>query len=160
MIWRSDGVVDANDAPGKLVIASNLPNGTRLVRRGVQKVGKSGGVRKRKKPGRISRPFQVKYGVVVPQSVKHALELDTESENTLWTDAIRKKLASLLALNCFEFHAPDYKPSSDYQWTKLSMIFEVKQDAGRRKAHLVASGHLVDPMSINPRSTVVMGISV
>lgn len=39
------------------------------------------------------------------------------------------------------------------------MIFEVKQD-GRRKARLVAGGHLVDPMGINPRSTVVKGISV
>ena len=39
------------------------------------------------------------------------------------------------------------------------MIFEVKQD-GRRKARLVAGGHMVDPMGINPRSTVVKGISV
>ncbi len=39
------------------------------------------------------------------------------------------------------------------------MIFEVKQDGGR-KARLVASGHLVDPMGINPRSTVMKCISV
>ena len=63
-----------------------------------------------------------------------------------------------MALDCFAFHAPDYKPSSDYQWTKLTMIFEVKQD-GRRKAHLVAGGHLVDPKGVNSRSTVVKGIS-
>ncbi len=68
-------------------VASNLPSRTRLVQQVVQKVGKSGGVRKWKKPGRISRPFHVMYGVVVPQSVKHALDLDTESGNLLWTDA-------------------------------------------------------------------------
>ena len=39
------------------------------------------------------------------------------------------------------------------------MIFEVKQDA-RRKARLVAGGHLVDPKGISFRSTVIKGISV
>jgi hypothetical protein len=39
------------------------------------------------------------------------------------------------------------------------MIFEVKQD-GRRKAHLVAGSHMIDPNGINSRSTVVNGISV
>ena len=39
------------------------------------------------------------------------------------------------------------------------MIFEVKQD-GRHKGCLVAGGHMVDPMGINSRSTVVKGISV
>jgi hypothetical protein len=39
------------------------------------------------------------------------------------------------------------------------MIFDVKQD-GRRKARLVAGGHMVDPMGVNSRSMVVKGISV
>jgi hypothetical protein len=63
-----------------------------------------------------------------------------------------------LALDYFTFHLPDYKPSSNYQWTKLSMIFEVKQD-GRHKARLVAGGHIVDPMGVNSRSTVVKVIT-
>ena len=42
---------------------------------------------------------------------------------------------------------------------KLTMIYEVKQD-GRRKARLVAGGHLVDPWGVNTRSTVVKGVSV
>ena len=140
-------------------VASHLPNGTRLIRRMIRAVPQTGGGRKRKKPGRISRPLEVKYGVPIPRNVAHALELDAEAGNTFWADAIRKEVASLLALDCFSFHAPDYKPSSEYQWTKLTMIFEVKQD-GRRKARLVAGGHLVDPKGINSRSTVVKGISV
>ena len=131
----------------------------RLIRRALRAVPTTGGVRKRKKPGRISRPLEVKYGVTIPRSVKHALELDAEAGNTFWADAIRKEVESLLAFDCFSFHAPDYKPSSEYQWTKLTMIFEVKQD-GRRKARLVAGGYLVDPKGINSRSTVVKGISV
>jgi hypothetical protein len=146
-------------ADSGIKVAANLPNGTRLIRRVTRDGIKPGGVRKRKKPGRISRPLEVKYGVVVPRSVKHALELDAENGNTFWADAIRKEIDSLLALDCFQFHAPDYKPSADYQWTKLTMIFEVKQD-GRRKGRLVAGGHLVDPKGINSRSTVVKGISV
>ena len=39
------------------------------------------------------------------------------------------------------------------------MICEVKQD-GRRKASLIAGGHMVDPMDVNSRSTVVKEISV
>jgi hypothetical protein len=58
--------------------------------------------------------------------VKHALQLDEESGTTFWMDAIKKEIDSLLALNCFEFHSPDFKPSSGYQWTKLIMNFEVK----------------------------------
>jgi hypothetical protein len=143
-----------------LHVPSTLPDGTRLIRRVVSKVNQqTKGLRKKRKPGRISHPLQEKYGVEIPRSVKHALEFDAQAGNTLWTDAIKKEVASLLALDCFTFHSPDYKPSSDYQWTKLSMIFEIKQD-GRRKARLVAGGHMVDPMGVNSRSTVVKGISV
>ena len=31
----------------------------------------------------------------------------------LWADAIRKEFKSWLAHDCFAFHAPDYKPSSE-----------------------------------------------
>ncbi len=106
-------------------LETNLPNGTRLKRRLIRDVPKSGGMRKRKKPGRISCQLEVIDGVTIPRNVKQALELDRENGNTFWADAIRKEIASLLAFDCFEFHAPDYKPSSEFQWTRLSMIFEV-----------------------------------
>ena len=132
---------DDPNSPRTIRVASYLPNGRRFIRRAICAVPKSGGcARKRKKPGRISRPLEVKYGVTIPQNVKHALELDAEPGTAFWKYAICKEVASLLALNCFEFHAPDYKPSSEYQWTKLNMMFEVKQD-GRRKARLVVDGH-------------------
>ncbi len=155
----SDGVSVASDLTTSLKISTNLPNGARLIRRVTHAVGKPGGGRKRKKPGRISRPVLIKYGVTVPRSVRHAYELDRESGTTFWTDAIKKEIESLLALECFSFHDPGYKPNSDFQFAKLSMIFEVKQD-GRRKARLVAGGHMIDPNGINSRSTVVKGISV
>jgi hypothetical protein len=91
--------------------------------------------------------------------VKHAYELDARNGDTGWRDATEKEIASLLALGCFDFRPPHFKPSSEYQFTKLTMIYEIKQD-GRKKARLVAGGHLVDPRGINSRSTVVKGISV
>jgi hypothetical protein len=68
------------------------------------------------------------YGVIIPHSVKHAKELDTKNGNTLWADAIMKEIDSLLRLGCFDFRASDFKPSLEYQFAKLTMIFEVKQD--------------------------------
>jgi hypothetical protein len=132
-----------------LHVPTTLPDGTCLIRRVVSKVKQqTKGRRKKRQPCQITRPLQEKYRVEIPRSVKHAFELDAQAGNTVWADAIKKEIASLLALDCFTFHSPDYKPSSDFQWTKLSMIFEVKQD-GRRKARLVAGGHMVDPMGVN-----------
>ena len=110
-----------------LEIKTTLPDGARLIRRVIHPAGKPGGGRKRKKPGRLSRgPVQMKYGVAVPQNVRHAYELDKESGTTFWADAIQKEIDSLLTLDCFSFHPPGYKPNSDYQFAKLTMIFEVK----------------------------------
>ena len=155
---RLSGGAAPTQLTSRPTIPTNLPDGTRLVRRVATAVSKTGGKRK-SKPGRLSRPVQIKYGVQVPQTVKQAYELDKINGNTLWADAIKKEVDTLLAMKCFAFHSPDYKPSSDFQFAKLSMILEVKQD-GRRKARLVAGGHTVDPMGVNSRSTVVKGISV
>jgi hypothetical protein len=71
---------------------------------------------------------------------------------------LRRKLI-LLWLGCFDFRAPDFKPSSDYQCCRLTMVFEVKPD-GRQKARLVTGGHMIDPRGVSSRSTVVKGVSV
>ena len=100
-----------------------------------------------------------KYGVEAPKSTKHAEELDNQHGNSLWKEAYQKEIASLLSLGCFDFRPPDSKPGPDYQFVKLTMIYEVKQD-GCRKAHLVAGGHLVDPHCISTRSTIIKGVNL
>ena len=116
--------------------------------------------KKKRNPGHISCGQPVfKYGVEVPKSTKHAEELDAQHGNSLWKEAYQKEIVSLLSLGCFDFRPPDSKPGPDYQFVKLTMIYEVKQD-GRRKARLVAGGHLVDPCSISTHSTIVKGVSV
>ena len=62
----SDLADDPNMAATTLNIHSTLPDGTRLIRCVVRAVPKTGGGRKHKKPGRISRPAEVKYGVSIP----------------------------------------------------------------------------------------------
>ena len=101
--------------------------------------------KKKKNPGRISRGQPVfKYGVEDPKDTAHAMALDEANGNTLWKEAADKEIASLLTLGCFDFRSPDDDPGKEFQYVKLTMIYEVKQD-GRRKARLVAGGHLVDP---------------
>ena len=112
--------------------------------------------KKRKK----QRPIeQLKYGVAVPRNVAQAYEFDKLNGNTFWADAIKKELDSLISLECFEFHPTGFNPGADYQWTSLTVIFDVKQDL-RRKARLVAGGHLVDSLDNNVYSSTVKGISV
>ena len=115
---------------------------------------------KKQNPGRISRGQPVfMYGVEVPKNTNHAEELDAQHGNSLWKEVYQKEIASLLSLGCFDFRQPDSKPVPEYQFVKLTMIYEVKWD-GRRKARLVAGGHLVDPHGISTRSTVVKGVSL
>ena len=112
--------------------------------------------KKRKK----QRPMErLKYGVVVPRNVAQAYELDRLNGNNSWHEAIRAEIDSLITLECFEFHDAGYNPGKKYQWTSLTVIFDVKQDL-RRKARLVAGGHLVDSLDNNVYSSTVKGISV
>ena len=154
------------DQPNNQIVTSLESASFRVIRRSTvhstkqrQQVARTKTGKRTKKPGRISRPVEVKYGVKVPRNVLHAYELDDDEGGSSWADAIKTEVDSLLRLECFEFFEPDYKPSSEYQFTKLTMIFEVKQD-GRRKARLVAGGHLLDPRGISSRSTAVKGVSV
>ena len=117
------------------------------------------GHRKCKKPGRTQRPIAIKYSIKIPRDIKEVKIFDEEAGNTLWANAIKAEIDSLLKLQCFEFHDPGYKPPKDYQPTLLNMIFEIKHD-GRCKARLVAGGHLVALRNLSARSTVVKGISV
>lgn len=115
----SDGVLTPGNDGRHLTISDKLPDGTRLIRRVVHSVATTGGKRKRRKPGRLSRPVQVKYGVIIPRSVKHAYKLDREDGTTLWADAIRKEIESLLALHCFSSIPRTTNPARIFKWHVL-----------------------------------------
>jgi hypothetical protein len=79
--------------------------------------------KKKQKPKEL-----LKYGVVVPRNVHQAYQLDLENGNRFWHEAIKLEIDSLIALDCFEFHPIGHTPGPDYQWTSLTIIFDVKQD--------------------------------
>lgn len=115
--------------------------------------------KKKTKPGRNKRIPQTKFGIKVPADFDQAVEFDEENGNRKWQDAVEKEIAALIFHKCFDFKSPNYKPSSDYQYARLNLVFEVKQDL-RQKMRLVIMGNLVDPRGLSTRATVVKGISV
>ena len=80
------------------------------------------------------------FGIQIPKSVADAKALDKENGNTLWQDAIAKETASV---------RPAFKPlphgqraPPGYKWIRCHWIFTVKMEDFRRKARLVAGGHM------------------
>ena len=96
-----------------------------------------------------------KFGIRIPKTVKEALELDRESGNTLWWDAVCKEMKNVrIAFEAFEGEATDIAPG--YQEIRCHMIFDVKMGENfRRKARMVADGHRTEtPTSITYSSVV------
>ena len=74
-IVREDDVKD-----GPIIPTDSSPNGNLLFIRCTDLLNTTN---KKCTAGQISQPVQVKYGVIIPCSVKHAKELDTKNGNTL-----------------------------------------------------------------------------
>jgi Reverse transcriptase (RNA-dependent DNA polymerase) len=107
---------------------------------------------------------QYKFGIKVPKTVREALEIDKEANNTLWLDAIRKEMANVRVAfeewqdgTYAEIKARDKLVG--YQEIKCHMIFDIKMDF-TRKARFVAGGHTTDPPTSLTYSSVVSRESV
>ena len=106
----------------------------------------------------IARAFRVsrdqakkyKFGVEVPRSPKHALQIDQENKNTGWKDAMSLELNQLKDYQTFK-EIPDGQPiPKGYKRVPYHLVFDVKFD-GRLKARLVANGNRtpqVDPEDV------------
>jgi hypothetical protein len=116
----------------------------------------------KKKPGHNNRHLgETKYGIHIPWSVREAFCLDEENGNMLWSDALSKEILALQKMNCFKVVDDEqhWHPARDgYQYAPLQMIFDVKPD-GRRKARLVAGGHVVK-CDVNTYASTVKSLSV
>ena len=123
----------------------------------IYKVRRTG--RNKKKKRSQTRKPEFKYGVQVPRNFEEAKLLDKQNGNTLWQTALETEIRTLLEMDCFDIKAQDFTVEEAYQWTRLHVVWGVKQDL-RRKARLVGGGHLVDPMDHNVYSSTVKGISV
>ena len=93
------------------------------------------------------------FGVQVPRSVKQALQLDEKNGNNAWRDAIRAELSQLQDYETFRDMGKNYKFPQGYTKICCHFVFAIKHD-GRRKARLVAGGHLTS----TPIDSVYSGV--
>lgn len=101
-----------------------------------------------------------KFGIKIPKSVEEAKRFDEENGNTLWWDAICKEMKNVrIAFEAFEGSESDIPIG--YQKIACHMIFDVKMGENfRRKARMVAGGHMTEAPSSITYSSVVSRDSV
>ena len=104
------------------------------------------------KPPKGKRTF--KYGLEVPKSWKDIIRKDTAAENTRWQQAVEKEVGALIQHQCFDFKSADYKPSADYQYCRLHLVYDIKPDL-MFKARLVCDRSRIDPRGLSTRATVI-----
>ena len=98
-----------------------------------------------------------KYGVEIPTSVTHALELDKKNGNTFWRDAIRKEMTNVGI--AFDIIEDDEQLPVGYAKATGHIIFDVKMDF-TRKARWVLDGHKCEKPDISTYAGVVSRESV
>ena len=90
-----------------------------------------------------------KFGIEIPKSVKHALQIDKDNGNRFWEMAIKKEMDKIRSMGTFERwekgSAADLKSGRKklpgYQRITCHMVFDVKMDGNfTRKARFVANG--------------------
>ena len=69
-------------------------------------------------------------------------------------------MTALETAGVWEFHPPHFKLPKDFQFAPLQMIFDVKQEDLRRKARLVAGGHVVESSMWESYASVVQQITI
>jgi hypothetical protein len=100
-----------------------------------------------------------KYGIKIPKSVKEAIEIDVENGNTLWWDALMKEMRNVRC--AFEIHEGKIESLVGYQKVNCHIVWDVKLGENfRRKARLVAGGHVTEPPTSLTYSSVVSRDSV
>jgi hypothetical protein len=100
------------------------------------------------------RGIRYKFGVRIPRNHPEAVRLDEENKNRLWQDSVDTEFEQVDEYETFEDKGVGYRPPSDYKKINVHLIFDVKHDL-RRKARLVAGGHLTDPPKDSSYSGVV-----
>jgi hypothetical protein len=94
-----------------------------------------------------------KFGIEVPKRWDDCVKLDKENDNTLWQDAVMKKMKNVRI--AFKILNGEEPAPPTYQYIRYHMISDVKMEDFRRKARFVAGGHTTDtPHSITYASIV------
>ena len=102
---------------------------------------------------KVSNLPRYHFGVEIPRDPTHAALLDKANGNTLWKESTDKELKSINDHKVFRQVSPE-DDMSQYKRIPYRIIFDCKHD-GRRKARLVAGGHVTAPPTEDVYSGVV-----
>jgi hypothetical protein len=97
---------------------------------------------------KIGKGPMMKFGIEVPKHFNDALRLDRVNGNNLWEEAIKTELEQINSCNTFTDYGKDSPPPKDFKKVPVHFGFDIKFDL-RRKARLVAGGHLTKPIYNN-----------
>ncbi len=78
-----------------------------------------------------------KYGIELPTSVKHAIEIDCKNGNTLWKNALSREMDNLCV--AFEILGPGMKVPPGWHKASGHLVLDVMDFT--RKARWVKDGH-------------------
>ncbi len=82
------------------------------------------------------------FGIECPKTEEDALELVKQNDNSIWADAIAKKMKNVwVAFNVIEDGA---HPPNRYRFVKFHLIVDVKMEDFFQKAMLVTEEHMTD----------------
>ena len=103
-----------------------------------------------------------KFGIKIPKTVQEAIQLDKENGDTLWWDAILKEMKNVrIAFELYDGNIEDLVKDQGFTKINCHIIFDIKMGENfRRKARLVAGGHLTEAPSSITYSSVVSRDSV
>lgn len=101
-----------------------------------------------------------KFGIRIPKNVEEARRFDRENGDTLWWEAICKEMKNVrIAFEEWKGEASELPPG--YQKINCHIVFDIKMGENfRRKARMVAGGHMTETPSTLTYSSVVSRDSV
>ena len=94
-----------------------------------------------------------KFGFEIPKTMQRALKIDKECGNTLWQDAIAKEMANVKV--AFKVLPDGTNDPVGHQYMDCHLIYEIKLEGFRRKARLVAGGHMTEAPAVMTYASVV-----
>ena len=94
-----------------------------------------------------------KFGFEILKMVRRAHEIDEANGNTLWRDAIAKEMADVRV--AFKILPDGSREPVGHQYMECHLVLEIKLDGFRRKARLVAGGHMTEAPAVRTYTSVV-----
>ena len=79
-----------------------------------------------------------KYGIKIPTSVEHVMEIDQRNRNTMWRDALALEMFNVRV--AFEILEEDQPAPVGWKKASAHLVWDVKMDF-TRKARWVLDGH-------------------